>query len=37
MLAKHTCDVKVIKNVDIQLTNEEKNGAIVIRNEVSYT
>ncbi|WP_298093741.1 hypothetical protein [uncultured Catenibacterium sp.] len=37
MLAKHTCDVKFRKTVDIQLTKEEKNGSIVIRNEVSYS
>lgn len=27
MLAKHTCDVKLRKTVDIQLTKEKKNGA----------
>lgn len=37
MLAKHTCDVKLRKTVDIQLTKEKKNGSIVILNEVSYS
>lgn len=32
----YACDIKIRKAVDIQLTEEEKNGAVVIRDGVPY-
>lgn len=32
----YACDVKVRKAIDIQLTEEEKNGAVVIRDGIPY-
>lgn len=32
----YACDVKIHKAVDIELTEEEKNSAVVIRNGVPY-
>ena len=32
----YACDIKIRKAVDIQLTEEEKNGVVVIRDGVPY-
>ena len=32
----HACDVRIRKTIDIKLTEEEKNRAVVIRDGVSY-
>lgn len=32
----HSCDMKIRKTEDIQLTDEEKNGAIIIRDGIPY-
>jgi len=32
----HACDSRICKAIDVQLTEEEKNGAIVIRDGVPY-
>lgn len=32
----HACDLKVRKAVDIELTEEEKNGAVVVRDGIAY-
>lgn len=32
----HSCDTKVRKAIDIQLTNDEKDGAIVMRDGIPY-
>jgi hypothetical protein len=32
----YACDIKIRKAVDIQLTEKEKNGAVVIRDGVPY-
>lgn len=32
----HVCDVKIRKAADIQLTEKEKNGAVVIRDGIPY-
>lgn len=36
MTKTYACDVKVRKAIDIQLTEEEKNGAVVIRDGIPY-